>query len=101
MVRFPALLANLASWKESEDVRTYDLEQKAAQKLGLSALESGVSRTVKQIRRVDGTFGNNLFPKDYPKDIISPSDDLRVWGHRSTSIGMWRQYCKHMYGWSL
>lgn len=48
--------------------------------LGLRALESGVSRTVKQICRVDGTFGDNLFPEDYQKDIISPSDDLRVWG---------------------
>jgi hypothetical protein len=81
MVRFPASLATLASWQDSDDdVRTYDLESQAAQQLGLKPQENGVSRTVKQIRRADGTFGDNLFLEVYQNDIISPSDDLRVWG---------------------
>lgn len=35
---------------------------------------------MKQIRRADGTFGDNLFLEVYQKDIISLSDELRVWG---------------------
>ena len=80
MVRFPASLASLGSWQDSDDVRIYDLESQAAEQLGLRPLESGVSRTVKQIRRADGTFGDHLFLEVYQKDIISPSDELRVWG---------------------
>jgi hypothetical protein len=79
-VRFPASLAKLASLQESEDFRTYELESQAAEQLGLRALDSGGSRVVKQIRRADGTFGDNLFLEVYQKDIISPSDELRVWG---------------------
>ena len=61
--------------------------------LGLRVLQSGVSRTVKQICRVDGTFGDNLFLEDYQKDMISPSDDLRVWGTLEPSpIGMWSHW---------
>jgi len=39
-----------------------------------------MSRTVRQIRRADGSFGDNLFLEVYQKNTISPSDDLRVWG---------------------
>jgi len=80
MVRFPISFATLASWQDSDDVRTYDLESQAAQQLGLRPLESGASRTVKQVRRADGTFGDNLFLEVYQNDVVSPSDDLRVWG---------------------
>jgi uncharacterized protein YeaO (DUF488 family) len=80
MVRFPASLAKIASLQESEDFRTCELESQVAEQLELRALASGGSRVVKQIRRADGTFGDNLFLEVYQKDIISPSDELRVWG---------------------
>jgi hypothetical protein len=35
---------------------------------------------VKQVRREDGTFGDNLYLKVYQRDILSPFDNLRVWG---------------------
>ena len=41
MVRFPASLANLASWKDCDDVRTYDLESQAAQQLATGAQITG------------------------------------------------------------
>jgi len=39
-----------------------------------------VARTVRQTRRADGTFGDNLYLEVEHDDVVSPSDNLRVWG---------------------
>ncbi|KDR71237.1 hypothetical protein GALMADRAFT_254052 [Galerina marginata CBS 339.88] len=77
IVRIPASLANL-SGQDSDDVRSYDLEPQAAEQLGLTPGDR--ARTVKQVRRDDCTFGDNLYLEVRQRDIVSPSDDLRVWG---------------------
>ena len=92
-VGFRPSVGKFASLQESEDFRRYELEWQAGKKLGLRGLASGGSRVVKQVCRGDGTFGDNLFLEVYQKDIISPSDDLHVWGTSDYfdwhQIGMW------------
>ena len=78
VVRFPVSLASLTTNQEDEDVRVYDLETQAAQQLGLRP--SNVARTVRQTRRADGTFGDNLYLAVEHDDVVSLSDNLRVWG---------------------
>ncbi|KDR69174.1 hypothetical protein GALMADRAFT_256010 [Galerina marginata CBS 339.88] len=77
IVRFPASLANLTG-QDNDDVRSYELAPQTAQQLGLTP--GNTARTVKQVRRDDGTFGDNLYLEVYQRNIVSPSDDLRVWG---------------------
>ena len=76
IVRFSASLANLTG-QDNDDVRSYELEPQAAEQLGLTS--GNRTRTVKQVRRDDGTFGDNLYLEVYQRDIASPSDNLRVW----------------------
>ncbi|KIM38225.1 hypothetical protein M413DRAFT_447975 [Hebeloma cylindrosporum] len=77
IVSFPASLANLTG-QDNNDVKSYELEPQAAEQLGFTRGDG--TRTVKQVRRDDGTFGDNLYLEVCQSEIASPSDDLRVWG---------------------